>query len=938
MDIREFRSRYPEYSSVDDETLTDSLYNKHYKDKIPYNTFRKTFGVGPKVNREPLDIEPVYGDSGQLLNVKDIEQGKKGAYYGGRLPKSLTVGTLAELSTSAGPQYTLNYIGPKIKQDLAPNDDWDWQDLVKEDDGSIYFLDIKTKDNPKGTDRWVKIPGFDVASAVQTVGEIGGYIGGSKLAAPVSVPGAIGGAIGTGLAAFASEMGRLKLGRTFGVNKDLPEGWEVKPSIEKGVASGVASFGGDMLFGHAAGGFGPRSDYFFNNNLMDNVFTGSNPGKPFEVVGDEGVDAVRRLHQEAIASGQAGANADELYNPSIARRTGAQELLDLEATIAEKQGSVRSIRVADKVRAQEVTSTRVLDQVLSYLVPSTGVSRAAAGTEVKAATDASLKQPFWQTGRKAAASARKSMSDHLKAIGGGRTDEETIAIIRGTQDDGVVNATGLNETLAGLKREQDEAWAATDNLVLNSATGYPGQEIPVSNISIPAEGFRQEIEKISASSKYVAGIYGTDLPEKLYQPLLRSIYNRDGSIDLAQGLHAVRDLKARYRSAVGSRDLAEGEERAVEELQKKLENHILSYLDSHNMGDITSAYTKAKQLTIDYHNFAERSIAREFLNTSRGIGSKAPYTGTGTTTLTQAFAPRVTEHAAVLRDALKHDPEAMQAAKDYLYDSYKRATTKNGIVNPEAHEKWMLDHGAQLRMFTTEQEFNQFGYLGAYAKQYEEGLARHKELMKNWKAGWGGKVGKLNSENVGKAIMSDRLGTNETTAMIRFLEKNSPETLTKVRDLVTEDLRAKLFKGTQKANVSSALDDILTPGSGRFEKLEAIYGPQYVKDLRVAYAELKKWKEYSGKSFGMPQNSTPLTLARVIFGPLSRTQRFITAARQWELQGYEKAFLEMLTDPAKLHAVLGRRNMPWGHPSIGGVVGIVGYEMFMDNPELEVPK
>jgi len=69
MDINQFRQKYPQYDKIDDQKLSDSLYNKFYSDKVSKEEFEYKF-LGPTkvVQQKP--------DSGQLeIDIKAATQG-----------------------------------------------------------------------------------------------------------------------------------------------------------------------------------------------------------------------------------------------------------------------------------------------------------------------------------------------------------------------------------------------------------------------------------------------------------------------------------------------------------------------------------------------------------------------------------------------------------------------------------------------------------------------------------------------------------------------------------------------------------------------------------------------------------------------------------------------------------------------------------------------
>ena len=50
--LEEFREQYPQYNSVDDETLANSLYERYYKSEMDVDTYRQSMGLDP-IAKEP---------------------------------------------------------------------------------------------------------------------------------------------------------------------------------------------------------------------------------------------------------------------------------------------------------------------------------------------------------------------------------------------------------------------------------------------------------------------------------------------------------------------------------------------------------------------------------------------------------------------------------------------------------------------------------------------------------------------------------------------------------------------------------------------------------------------------------------------------------------------------------------------------------------------
>jgi len=174
MDIKAFREQYPQYNSMSDQDLADSLHQKYYND-IPKEQFYTTFGISPPQPQQPQQPrDATWSDSLGFALDTPLEGMAKTARLGGY---NKTADALSGALTA--PQ---NVISATDNFMNAPKDAW-------------------------------SVGGFAPGYFPQAVFEQGGQLAGSILTgiagakaggvAGTAVGGPVGGIVGAGLGAFA---------------------------------------------------------------------------------------------------------------------------------------------------------------------------------------------------------------------------------------------------------------------------------------------------------------------------------------------------------------------------------------------------------------------------------------------------------------------------------------------------------------------------------------------------------------------------------------------------------------------------------------------------------------------------------------------------------------------------------------------------------------
>lgn len=157
-----------------------------------------------------------------------------------------------------------------------------------------------------------------------------------------------------------------------------------------------------------------------------------------------------------------------------------------------------------------------------------------------------------------------------------------------------------------------------------------------------------------------------------------------------------------------------------------------------------------------------------------------------------------------------------------------------------------------------------------------------------------------------------------------------------IRQILREEMRREIIK-TSGAAAKSATRRTFD----NFEKwlktherfIRDVYpraqGAKYVQDLK-AIARQTERRAVQNAVTGVREEANPSALAffRVLFGPLSRIQRFLTAGRRYQTRQMGAAAVELISDPAKLSQYMSIRAYPIGTRAWGRAMtelGLAGY-------------
>lgn len=814
---------------------------------------------------------------------------------------------------SAGPEYAKKWVGKKVKDYYQYSGDP--EKLVKlSEKGEILYLDLSQK-----RPRWKAVdPG--VAEGLQTPGTGFRMLGefGSNVAAttgtalglaptgPITALGA--GAAAGGASDAAWRYKALQRGRDLGINEGLTD----SEIAQMATGRGMQSFGFGLLFG-APGTFLSKSraadaSLFSNTNssIADNVSIALNDA--------EGkVAAANELAQRRV-----GERADEVFDPSTAQRAagvkGAQEPLNLEATVQAQHMAKATDALSKKITDRQTRNKRVLTQIWDFMFPELQddpLGRQLAGGKVRAgAMREGLNAP--EVTYEIEARARLEQIDQeLNALDTSITPEDTLAVIRGERGPHTEgntfnpNSTKFYATYENLAAQQAK---------LNEAVGLAGRNVFVEMSD--KNMLRTELEAIAARAQrpspglendeaatLITGIlsdldkYGGRLPwtkfDANYQRLGQLIENRaSGTVQRTDKSITVADLEQ-------IRDIMD---RAVDGPQAGIRTGNTPV----RAPDLVDYWKQRKAVTKLKHDIFDGKVVRKLM------ASEDPEKVLPTQFVDELFPNEGAEYLRVLVGHVKGDDEAMGALRSLMLKRYNQAVRPDGKeFSLDAHNRFIAQHKPQLDILFDGQTHKPFEVVGALANEIESANALGKARAQATKSAWYNILGKdtvrkdMSATDIINTVISMKGSPGQLRQFMQWADKNNPQTAALIRKQVLADLRAQY---TTASGVPSekALRQLASDTYGKGQRLFAVMGkqgPQFRQDL-LTLADAVEIANRKGTSLGQPGTDMATTAARIVYGPLSRVQRFITGAKQFSKWMDANRAYEVISDPERLHRAL----------------------------------
>lgn len=849
-------------------------------------------------------------------NQKEIDLGKRGVAMDVPNKGPFTTEDYANIYYySAGPEYTKKYIGKKVKDYF--NYSGDPEKLVRIDDGSIQYLDLSQK-KPRwkavdpGIIEGLKFPEVRNNIIGETFGNIASTTGGALLGAPAGPFTALGaGAAAGGASDAAARYAALKRGRELGINENLSD----EDLAHMAMGRGMVSFGTGLLFG-APGATGVKS------KQADAALFGKNGSAIADNVGEALTEADATVAAtNELARRRLGQRADETFDPSVpqraAGRKGAQEPLNIEATIQAQHMSKATDALSKSITERQVRNKRILTQLWDVMFPETSgdpLSREALGETARAgALRSGLESPEITYEREAADRLAK-INAELDQIDNTVTPDSVLAVVRGEQGPHIEGNTLNPNSTKFYKLYED---LSAQQKALNEAVALSGRGVVVEfsdrNLLLPelrslaarAQRPSPGLENDEAAT-LIAGImsdiekYGDRLPwykfDANYQRLGQLIENRssgavqrtDKSITVAE-LEQIRDI---FDRAI------EGPQGAVRTVYAGRETPVRA-------PDLLDYWKRRKDVTRLKHDVFDGKVVRNLL------ASSDPEKVMPSQFMNDLFPAEGAEYLKVLVGHVKGDEEAMSALRSMMLKRYNAAVRPNGgEFSLDAHNQFMAQHKDQLDLLFAGKEHKPFNVVGTLANEVASANALGKARADATKTAWYNILGKdsirkdKSATEIINTVINLKASPNQLRRFMQWADQSAPETAALIRKQALADFRTELLSGTSAPSEKTIRK--LAMEGGRGERLTILLGkdgPQFKQDL-MTLANATEMVNRKGVSLGQPSTDLTTTAGRIVYGPLSRAQRFITGAKQFSRWISAQRAYDVISDPQRLHRAL----------------------------------
>jgi hypothetical protein len=350
----------------------------------------------------------------------------------------------------------------------------------------------------------------------------------------------------------------------------------------------------------------------------------------------------------------------------------------------------------------------------------------------------------------------------------------------------------------------------------------------------------------------------------------------------------------------------------------------------------------ARESTDYMNNMARRSSIQDMTDTiqvydggtGRRFGERRRFTMQPAQVKATLFEPG---NAGPLKDLIEMSgghPGMRAALADELEGIYKgMALNADGTFARGGYNRFMSEYGDHAEALFGPTNAARITNADQLARRVDELNMTAKKVEDAYKATFGDAVDpqKVGANGVVRTIMSSsNVTARQARTLFNRIAKVDPSLHAALRAEMSQYLYGQLATSSVQLKSGNAIRMVLDTSA---DKISAVMGPQYLKDLR-AIANFTELVDLSDLARGTaePVQAAWLQVTRSVFGPLSRKQRFMTAANRVLRSTNARHALNVMADPNKLRGFvqLGKLDpskLPFWQ--LAGQLGLRG--LFEDN-------
>jgi len=376
-----------------------------------------------------------------------------------------------------------------------------------------------------------------------------------------------------------------------------------------------------------------------------------------------------------------------------------------------------------------------------------------------------------------------------------------------------------------------------------------------------------------------------------------------------QQLHVLlSDLKASARSEADANRTG-WKLGDLQEVIKAIELQVnTGVMGSHNLG--TSIGAEKTQLVRDLYRLGkEKTLARHELFKTKAVKELFSSVSAADDSFVKApaavrklaFKPGDSSNLREILGVVGNNPAKSAALMNELNIIYKQQVFRDGRFLKANHDSFMQNYSGHIKEITGSNDTPDFIRNAFEFDRIATRLQQRSDRVKKSLSDvYGKRLGgeEIYGGNIANDILSDKLTLDQVGRVRNRLVRQEPGLWGDIQEAGLQELENKMLKaGGFEAN-SKAIRSVLTGNEGR---LKALYGEGYVRNLQLMQDALGSIEGVKlARASKILVQPTWLQVFRTQFGPLSPTQRRLTAAVRLHKGMKEANLYKMMTNPQQL--------------------------------------
>ena len=320
--------------------------------------------------------------------------------------------------------------------------------------------------------------------------------------------------------------------------------------------------------------------------------------------------------------------------------------------------------------------------------------------------------------------------------------------------------------------------------------------------------------------------------------------------------------------------------------------------------EVASSFLQANSATVNKAMFNENKVARELISlNSNGKFKTSPEDIRGI-----LFTPGSSSNLNSILGSTGPSPATRAGLLGELESLYKTSVLDDaGRFSQAAHDRFMREYSGHLRILTGREagtpRINNVAEFGALVRQAENTA---KSVQATLRKTFGDILTSDNQfgTDIARALFSGgqrRYTPDQVNELVRRLNRDAPELLGDIRYHASDFIRSKMV-GKDGQLDAGALNAFLNNNRAN---LTSLYGGDYVAGLDLMNRHMQRSLRGEMGKAPAEELQTPAMMAfRTLFGPLSTTQRRLTAAQRADRAFKQASLLNMVGDPESLRKYL----------------------------------